>query len=66
MIGKQTNVYNVGCTSFDEIKKLNLNNIDFFETFKSSHGVGANIKLEKKKYVIFALHPVTTNYFFMA
>mgnify|MGYP001314650960 CR=1 FL=1 len=62
MIGKQTNVYNVGCTSFDEIKKLNINNIDFFETFKSSHGVGANIKLEKKKYVIFALHPVTTNY----
>lgn len=62
MIGNKENVHNVGCTSFDEIKKLNLNNIDFFEKFKISHGVGANITLEKKKYIIFALHPVTTNY----
>jgi UDP-hydrolysing UDP-N-acetyl-D-glucosamine 2-epimerase len=62
MINNKKNVHNVGCTSFDEIKKLDLNDIDFFEKFKTSHGVGADIKLKKKNYIIFALHPVTTDY----
>jgi UDP-hydrolysing UDP-N-acetyl-D-glucosamine 2-epimerase len=56
------NVFNVGSTSFDEFRKINLNNLKKVREIQKNLGIGNTLKLEKKKYLILIQHPVTTEY----
>lgn len=56
------NVFNVGSTSFDEFRKINLNNLKDVRELQKNFGIGNILKLEKKKYLILIQHPVTTEY----
>jgi len=52
-------VFNVGCPSIDEIRKINFNQT--INLKKYNYGVGFKVDL-KKPYFVVALHPVTTNF----
>lgn len=56
------NVYNVGSTSFDEFRKINLNNLKKVREIQNKLGFGNILELKKKKYLILIQHPVTTEY----
>lgn len=51
-----------GSTSFDELLKLDLTDLSFFDELKIKEGVGTSIVLKKKEYVIVVQHPVTSEY----
>ena len=53
------NVFNVGCTSIDLIKKINFKSNVNLSKYK--YGVGNKVDL-KKKYIVVLVHPNTLNY----
>lgn len=52
------NVYNVGSTSFDEFRKINLNNLEKVREIQNKLGFGNILKLKKK---IFNLNSTSSN-----
>lgn len=55
-------VFNVGSTSFDEIRQVNLSDLEKVRKVQLKLGFGDNLKLKKKNYLILIQHPVTTEY----
>ncbi|MDC3091811.1 UDP-N-acetylglucosamine 2-epimerase, partial [Rickettsiales bacterium] len=51
-----------GSTSFDELLKLDLDDLSFFDKLKIKEGVGTDIVLKKKNYILVVQHPVTSEY----
>ena len=51
-----------GSTSFDELLKLDLDNLSLFDKLKIKEGVGTDIILKKKNYILVVQHPVTSEY----
>ena len=55
---ERKNVFNVGCTSIDLIKKINFRSNVNLSKYK--YGVGNIINL-RKKYIVVLIHPNTPN-----
>lgn len=54
-------IFTVGCSSFDIIQELDLNNIEPLMELQQKSGVGAKADLTKP-YLVVIQHPVTTEY----
>jgi UDP-hydrolysing UDP-N-acetyl-D-glucosamine 2-epimerase len=57
-----TSIHQVGGTSMDAIRQLDLNDLSAVRSYQREYGMGPLIDLQPGKYLLLIQHPVTTEY----
>lgn len=58
----ESNIFHVGSSSLDTLKRLDLLDLRVVDDYKKQHGVGQVDSLTAQNYLLVVFHPVTTEY----
>jgi len=58
----ESNIFHVGSSSLDTLKRLDLLDLRVVDDYKKQHGVGKIESLTAQNYLLVVFHPVTTEY----